>query len=258
VARRSAMREARFGPRRFADAMVVLIFGHLLRPSGRAQLPRKDAPAGGRRTRSRAMREGQLIDAALHCISTLGLRDTTVQDIAARAGMAVGSINQYFDSKELLFTAALRSLSEEFKSTWRQGLAQAGPDPALRLRRFVECYFEPAICQRKKIAVWFAFWGEVKARPKYRAVCAGYDRLHDEALESLCRELIAAGGYVSTEPRAAAKIIASTCHGLWLELLTGTDGLKRAELAALARSGLAALFPWHATTLVVAGGVTAA
>ena len=53
----------------------------------------------------RAQRAAQLTDAALECISTLGLRETTVQDVAARAGMAVGSISQYFDSKEMLFTA---------------------------------------------------------------------------------------------------------------------------------------------------------
>lgn len=198
-----------------------------------------------RRDLRRGRREAQLVDAALECISTLGLRDTTVQDVAARAGMAVGSISQYFESKELLFTAALRRLSEEFESAWRRGLVEAGGDPALRLRRFVECYFEPGICQRKNIAVWFAFWGEVKARPSYRAVCAGYDRLHDEALEEACRILIETGGY-AFEPRQAAKIIASICHGLWLELLTGSDGLRRAELAVLARMSLAALFPRHA------------
>ena len=198
-----------------------------------------------RRDQRRERREAQLVDAALECISTLGLRDTTVQDVAARAGMAVGSISQYFESKELLFTAALQSLAVDFESAWRRGLDEAGGDPALRLRRFVECYFEPGICQRKHIAVWFAFWGEVKARPKYRAVCAGYDRLHDEALEELCRVLVEAGSY-AFEPRQVAKIIASVCHGLWLELLTGSDGLRRAELATLARTSLAALFPRHA------------
>ena len=209
------------------------------------QHPRPDRP-----DRRRERREAQLIDAALECISTLGLRDTTVQDVALRAGMAAGSISQYFDSKELLFTAALRALSEEFESAWRRGLATTDSDPALRLRRFVECYFDTAICQRRKIAVWFAFWGEVKARPSYRAVCAGYDQRHDAALEDLCRALIADGAYAAPEPRAAAKIIASVCHGLWLELLTGTDGLKRLELATLARSSLAALFPRHAAALV--------
>ena len=222
-----------------------------------AVLPAESARVD-RRDLRRLRREAQLVEAALECIGTLGLRDTTVQDVAARADMAVGSISQYFESKELLFTAVLRHLSEQFESAWRRGLEQAGSDPAARLRRFVDCYFEPGICQRKNIAVWFAFWGEVKARPKYRTVCAGYDRLHDEVLEALCRDLVTAGGYAAPEPRAAAKIIASTCHGLWLELLTGSDGIKRTELATLARSSLAALFPRHATTLAPEGAASAA
>ena len=196
----------------------------------------------------REAREQQLIEAAIHCISVLGMRDTTVPDVAARAHMAVGSISQYFESKELLFTAALRALSGQFEAAWRKALETAGPDPAMRLRRFVECYFQPGICQRKKIAVWFAFWGEAKARPHYRDVCAAYDRRHDEMLESLCRALILDGGY-AFEPSSAAKIVASLCHGLWLELLTGTDGLDRNDLAELARTSLATLFPRHALAL---------
>ena len=198
--------------------------------------------------RPREARERQLIEAAIHCISARGLRDTTVPDVAARADMAVGSINQYFDSKERLFTAALRALSEEFQTAWRQGLDEAGADPAWRLRGFVECYFQPAICQRKKIAVWFAFWGEARARPHYRAVCASYDQRHDETLEALCRALIVEGDY-GIEPAIAAKIVTSQCHGLWLELLTGSDRLDRNNLAGLARVALAALFPRHAATL---------
>ncbi|MGO9994825.1 MAG: TetR family transcriptional regulator C-terminal domain-containing protein [Steroidobacteraceae bacterium] len=204
-----------------------------------------------RHARNRDTRESQLIDAALRCISELGLRDTTVQDVAERAGMAVGSINQYFESKEQLFTAALRALSEEFEMTWQRGLEQAGADVAARLRCFVECYFEPAICQRKKVAVWFAFWGEVKARPKYRAVCAGYDRSHDDTLEALCRALLRQSPDPSQDARNAAKIIASVCHGLWLELLTGSDGLKRGELARLALATLAAVFPEHAAAFLL-------
>lgn len=191
----------------------------------------------------RAKREQQLIEAALDCISTLGLRETTVQDISTRADMATGSINQYFETKERLLIAALRSLSEEFETTWRRALAAAGTDPARRLRRFVDCYFDPTNCQRRKIAVWFAFWGEVKARPTYREVCAGYDRTHDATLDALCSELIAAGHGGPLAAAPAAKIVASVCQGLWLEFLTGTDGLRREELAALAHSTLAALFP---------------
>jgi TetR/AcrR family transcriptional repressor of bet genes len=191
----------------------------------------------------RDVRERQLIDAALHCISTLGLRDTTVQQVAARARMAVGSISQYFGGKNALLTAVLRQLSEEFQSAWQQELARCAADPALRLRSFVLCYFEPALCQPKKIAVWFAFWGEVKARPRYRAVCSGFDATHDATLEGLCAELIASGGCRDLDAGAAAKIIASLCHGLWLEMLTGAGRPKRDELARLALRGLAAMFP---------------
>lgn len=204
------------------------------------------AEASDGRALRRMMRSSQLIEAALECIGTLGLRETTVQDVAARADMAVGSISQYFDSKEALFTAVLRTLAEEFESTWLARATGEGLDPALRLRRFVECYFAPAICQRKKMAVWFAFWGEVKARPQYREVCAGYDRAHDRMLEELCGALAADAAPAVADPRHAAKLVASVCQGLWLELLTGTDGLRRGDLEALALQQLATLYPRQA------------
>jgi len=145
----------------------------------------------------------------------------------------------------------LRQLSEEFEHAWRQALAHGDPDPAQRLAAFVRCYFQPGLCQRRKIAVWFAFWGEVKARPQYQDVCARYDLVHDETLEALCAALIEAGGYRELRSGEAAKLIASMCQGLWLEFLTGRDGLKRTELAALALSGLGALFPRHVSAFAL-------
>jgi TetR/AcrR family transcriptional repressor of bet genes len=201
----------------------------------------------------RARRRAQLITAAIDCIATLGIRDTKIQDLAKAAGMAAGSINQYFDTKESLFTATLQQLSEEFREQSEANLARAGNDPAERLRRFVMTYLHPQICQLRKVAVWFAFWGEVKARPQYRRVCQGFDQAHDEMLRVLCLPLL---DQDSARAARMAKIIAALCQGLWLELLTGSDGLKRPELADLLQDGLQALFPlarfqhsaWPATT----------
>ena len=215
-------------------------------------MPTSPRAPRSRRAGRRDERERQLIVAALDCISTLGLSDATVQAVAARAGMAVGSINQYFDSKSRLLTAVLEHLSTEFEAAWRAELAAADTDAARRLGAFVRCYFLPALCQRKKIAVWFAFWGEVKARPQYQDVCAGYDRVHDETLEALCGALLADGDCPQRTARDAARLIASMCHGLWLEFLTGRDGLRREQLAQLAADGLGALFPRHATQLAAA------
>ncbi len=210
-------------------------------------------PARARHTAAnRERRRRQLTDAALGCISTLGLRDTTVLDVARRAGMAVGSISQYFDSKEALYTAVLHALSEEFAGVWRRGLDRAGTSAPARLRAFVHAYFDRSICQRRKVAVWFAFWGEVRARPQYREVCAGYDRQHDETLRTLCAALPGSADGPDPEPETAARLIAAMCQGLWLEFLTGDAGLGREQLARLADRNLAALFPaaageFHAT-----------
>jgi TetR/AcrR family transcriptional regulator, transcriptional repressor of bet genes len=198
---------------------------------------------GGRSAAHRDRRRKQLTDAALGCIASLGLRDTTVQDVARRAGMAVGSINQYFDSKEALYAAVLNALSEEFAAAWQRGLERAGRTPAARLRSFVQTYFDKSICQRRKIAVWFAFWGEVRARPQYRKVCAGYDRHHDETLAGLCAAMLDEQNDKRLEPEGAARLVAAMCQGLWLEFLTGDAGLGREELAQLADRNLAALFP---------------
>ena len=200
---------------------------------------------GQARAARRIVRERQLIGAAMACISRRGLEATTVQAVAAAAGMAVGSINQYFRTKERLLTAVLSGLSEEFENAWREAVDGCEPVAAARLDAFVACYFRPDICRREKIAVWYAFWGEVAARPQYRRVCAGYDRRHGAALVGLCADLIESGHYAPMQPATAARLIAAVCHGLWLEFLTAPAAVSRATCGRTAAETLRALFPRH-------------
>ncbi|WP_374655128.1 TetR family transcriptional regulator C-terminal domain-containing protein [Dongia sp.] len=195
----------------------------------------------------RQARRRQLIDATIDCISRKGIVDTTVPDIARSADMAVGSITQYFDGKDALFTATLAHMSTEFEAAWRADIAAVPEnDAAARLRAFLISYFRPDLCQRRKVSVWFAFWSEVRARPKYRAVCAAADAVHDVTLRDLCAAVIAEGGYAGLDATRCAKTLAALSQGLWLELLTGTDGLSREELATHVLLGLTSLFPRHA------------
>lgn len=218
------------------------------KPSARAMA------RGERSSALRADRERQLLAATRRCISTLGIHGTTVQEVARAAGMAAGSISQYFRGKDRLFTALLRQLSGEFESHWQRRLAAAGDDAGAQLLGFVQSYFDPQLCQREKVAVWFAFWGEVQARPRYQEVCAGFDRRHDAALERLCGRLLAGGkGGRSLSAREAGRAVAALCQGLWLEFLTGADRPTREALGGLAVRGLAALFP-DADSFALAGG----
>ena len=214
-----------------------------------SRIPRRERAAGperdAARSARRSARERQLVGAAMACISRLGLEATTVQAVAAAAGMAVGSINQYFRTKERLLTAVLVDLSAEFERAWRAALDGCEPDAGARLDAFVGCYFRPEICRREKIAVWYAFWGEVAARPQYRRVCAGYDRRHGTALVGLCADLIEGGGYAPMQSASSARLIAAVCHGLWLEYLTAPAPVSREACGRTAADTLRALFPRH-------------
>lgn len=64
-----------------------------------------------------------LVEAAAQTIVERGLRDTTTNHVAARAGVSVGSLYQYFESKDALIDALLDRSSRELTALVDQRLA---------------------------------------------------------------------------------------------------------------------------------------
>jgi len=81
----------------------------------------KRAPATARRRRGvRAAGQGtreRILGAALESFSQAGFDGTTTRDLAARAGVNLGLIKYYFDSKEKLWRAAVERAASELQST---------------------------------------------------------------------------------------------------------------------------------------------
>jgi TetR/AcrR family transcriptional repressor of bet genes len=161
--------------------------------------------AGRNRKSQREFRKRQLIDATMDCIDKLGLSQTTLARIAERAGLSQGNVVFHFQSKEALLDQTLRDLSDEYLSNWQSALKAAGSDPLAQLCALIKASFAPQICNRRKISVWFAFWGESRSRPKYMRVCGA----HDKAFS------------------AAALSIEGMIDGLWQNFLIGPPGFKR-------------------------------
>ena len=65
--------------------------------------------AGKPRRRRKDARPGEIIEAGIQEFSVNGFDATRLDDVAKRAGIAKGTIYRYFDSKEALFEAAVRS-----------------------------------------------------------------------------------------------------------------------------------------------------
>jgi len=82
--------------------------------SVRSMTPRRSDQSG----KVREERQKQLLEAALGLFAEKGFHNTTVAEIAARAGVSQGAVYWYFDSKDELFEAAfagtLKSLLEPF------------------------------------------------------------------------------------------------------------------------------------------------
>jgi TetR/AcrR family transcriptional repressor of bet genes len=175
----------------------------------------------GRNRKSQSdFRKRQLIDATMDCIDKLGLSQTTLARIAERAGLSQGNVVFHFQSKEALLDQTLRDLDDEYFSNWQSALDAAAADPLSQLCALIKASFAPQICNRKKISVWFAFWGESRSRP------GANDKAFSDKLLSLCEAIEARHGS-RLSAKTAALSIEGMINGLWQNFLIGPPGFKR-------------------------------
>jgi AcrR family transcriptional regulator len=197
------------------------------------------------RTASKEARRQQLIEATIKCISKRGIGSTTLGDVAREAGLSQGIVNLHFESKDNLFNETLRYLAEEYKSLFEKTLEKSGPGAADKLLALMELDLKPSVCDQKKIAVWFGFWGEVKAMPAYRKMCNEYDRGYDRVIERLSREIIAEGKYDNINAKNIAEVLSSLTNGLWLSCLISPKNWDRHAALESVKGYLKSVFPQH-------------
>jgi len=203
------------------------------------------APTTAPRTASREKRRRQLIDATMKCIARKGMGSTTLGDVAKEAGLSQGIVNLHFESKDNLLNETLRALVNEYREQFNKALKRSGPGPADQLLALMELDLKPSICERRKLAIWFAFWGEVKSRPTYRRMCDERDRYYDDVIAGLCQELINDGAYQNIEASAAANALTSMTNGLWLSCLISPQNWDRQKAMNAVMSYLRSVFPGH-------------
>jgi TetR/AcrR family transcriptional repressor of bet genes len=168
--------------------------------------------------------------------------------VAKEAGLSQGIINLHFESKDNLLTETLLTLANEYREQFDKTLEKAGPHAADALLALLEMDLKPKLLDRQKLAVWFAFWGEVKSRPTYRKICDEYDRHYDSVVERLCDQLIDEGGYTNVTAAAAAEALTCMTNGLWLSYLISPKDFDR-DIARIAiMSYLGNVFPKHYET----------
>jgi TetR/AcrR family transcriptional repressor of bet genes len=205
------------------------------------QVTAKNFASRNRKNQSE-FRKHQLSEATMDCIDKLGLSQTTLASIAERAGVSQGNVVFHFQNKETLLDQTLRHLDNEYKSNWQQALAAAPADPYSQLRALIESSFTAKICNRRKISVWFAFWGESRSRPKYMRVCGDNDKLFSDQVLMLC-EAVEAQSEARLSASTAALGIEGMINGLWQNFLFGSSGFKRGQAMQAVFELLDSIYP---------------
>jgi TetR/AcrR family transcriptional repressor of bet genes len=198
-----------------------------------------------KRTASKEERQQQLIQATIRSVARNGLSDTTMATVSSEAGLSQGIINLHFQSKERLLVETLRYIAEEYRVAWEKAVKEAGPSPAEQLAALVAVDFKPPVCDRNKLAVWFAFWGESKSRPTYRKICALRDMAYRQEMVQLCEQLIEEGDYEGLDANFVAAGLSAMTSGLWLDLLTSPRSMTREQARQICMAYLATAFGKH-------------
>ncbi len=185
-----------------------------------------------RQARSRRTREA-VLEASVVCFEAQGYDDTTTAMIAAEAGIAVGTVYQYFrDKREILLELLDRSVGEQAEvvigflapESWRGG------DPREAVRKLIEAIFE---AQKIRPGIQRILWERYfKDEDFHRPFEVMRDRVR-EAIEVFAGAADAQGSLRELDWEHAALVIVNAVQ--W----NATDAFlhgSRTETAAIATS----------------------
>lgn len=185
-----------------------------------------------------------MIKATIRSIAKHGLSVTTMSTVAKEAKLSQGIINLHFQSKDRLLEETLLYIVGEYRDTWHKARDNSAQSAAVRLAALASVDFDKRICQRNKLAVWFAFWGESRSRSTYRKICTQSSQEYKQDLMHLCEEIIQQGRYPVSAEHIATGILAIN-GGLWLDLLLTPGEVSREQAREISLSYLRGVFPNH-------------
>jgi len=184
-------------------------------------------PGGSRKKRAAAVRQPgprqslpvrqrqRLIDACITALHLYGPSGTTVARVVAIARLSPGIVRFYFQSKAAMLVASLQYLATEFEERVVTPVAALRGQPALALQRLVDLYLDPEIASPRKVAVWYAFWGEASARQEYLAICGQKDDNFAALVHDLVDRMIASSGRRHLDSEAVALGLIGVLEILW-------------------------------------------
>ena len=155
-------------------------------------------------------RRRQLIGATIDTIAEVGFSSTTLALIGQRAGVSAGLISHYFEDKDGLLEATLRTLASRLAHATTDRLRSART-PRERVQAVIDATLAPEEFDPRTCGVWLAFWGQVIHSARLKRVQTIYQQRMLSNLRHGLRQLVPAA-----DAGRLAIALAAMIDGLWL------------------------------------------
>jgi AcrR family transcriptional regulator len=200
--------------------------------------------------RKLAARHQAIVAAARALAAEGGMAAVQIAPVAARAGIAAGTVYRYFPAKTDLVAALVAAVSEEEIAALRRAAA-AAPGPLSALAAAITTFSARALAERR---LAFALIAE-PVEPELDAVRVSYRRALAGEFEMGIRAALAAGHLPGQDTALAAPaLVGALIEGLIGPLAPGAEsdgGNMRARVQTLTLFALRALGVVDARALVV-------
>lgn len=182
-------------------------------------------------------RRTQILEAAMVCFARRGFHQTSMHDLSAEAGISVGLIYRYFQSKE----AVIAAMAAEHKEEIHELLARARKAPSLL--EALEMFFTAHCCAdefRIESAFVVDLFAEGSRNPRVaRLVRDVLDTLIDGVAELIAQSPEGRAANREMNPRQLAELIFAAARGMLMrdvvDLRATSDTMRRERQLELVR-----------------------
>jgi AcrR family transcriptional regulator len=162
-------------------------------------------------------RRGQILWAAIACVSEFGIEGATMKAIAQRAGVSTGTIAYYFRDKNDVMEQAL-AFGHQLLGERRAAIA--GSDPGLdRLRSVFQVNLMESYPDVPPLSFWLEYWAHSSREPELREFRqARMARFHQNLAISVQAAMDAGQLRKDLDPLFVADLLAALEDGLQLKV----------------------------------------
>ena len=173
------------------------------------------------------VRRASIVEAAREVIVREGMGATRLRDIAAAAGVSVGTVTYHFDGVAEILNEVVALETARFYSSIIEAV-DVESDPVVGVRMLVEPLFADTDATDEHWRLWSDYWTAVARKPAVAAEYVERIRVWEACLTRTLRRGVEQGRFATADPSALALKLAAYSDGLATQLAQKAPGLTPA------------------------------